>query len=95
LRRRVGADSIDIDTRLGYVRFTLAEPERIDFASIEKAADDAAYTLTGLTLETVSRQMRALEKAGLIAMPLPTRVRVLDAVALHELTGDAPARVAA
>lgn len=51
--------------------------------------------LTGLTLETVSRQMRALEKAGLIAMPLPTRVRVLDAVALHELTGDAPARVAA
>jgi CRP-like cAMP-binding protein len=51
--------------------------------------------LTGLTLETVSRQMRALEKAGVIALPLPTRIRVLDACALNAMTGTAPARRAA
>lgn len=51
--------------------------------------------LTGLTLETVSRQMRALEKAGLIAMPQPSRVRIRDLNALNDLTGDAPARRAA
>lgn len=51
--------------------------------------------LTGLTLETVSRQMRALEKAGVIALPLPTRIRVLDAGTLNAMTGTAPARRAA
>lgn len=51
--------------------------------------------LTGLTLETVSRQMRTLEKAGVIALPLPTRIRVLDACTLNAMTGTVPARRAA
>lgn len=51
--------------------------------------------MSGLTLETVSRQIRALERAGVIAMPQPTRIHVLDADALYQLTGDAPARHAA
>jgi CRP/FNR family transcriptional regulator, anaerobic regulatory protein len=51
--------------------------------------------LTGLTLETVSRQMRALEKAGLIAMPQPTRIRIRDVDALTNLAGDVPAHRAA
>lgn len=51
--------------------------------------------LTGLTLETVSRQMRALEKARVIALPQPARIRVLDAFALNAMTGTAPARRAA
>ena len=51
--------------------------------------------LTGLTLETVSRQMRALEKAKVIALPQPARIRVLDAFALNAMTGTAPARRAA
>ena len=51
--------------------------------------------LTGLTLETVSRQMRALEKAGVIALPLPTHIRVLDACTLNTMTGTAPVRRAA
>ena len=51
--------------------------------------------VTGLTLETVSRQMRTLEKVGVIALPLPTHVRVLDACALNTMTGTAPARRAA
>lgn len=48
--------------------------------------------MSGLTLETVSRQIRALERRGVVAMPLPTRVRMLDAGALKDLTGDFPVR---
>lgn len=51
--------------------------------------------LTGLTLETVSRQMRALEKARVISLPAPTRIRVLDACTLNSMTGTAPERRAA
>lgn len=45
--------------------------------------------LLGLTLETVSRQIRALEKAGIIALPTPTLVRVNDPRRLELETGDA------
>ena len=48
--------------------------------------------MTGLKLETVSRQMRALKKAGIIALPVPTRIRVLDAWALNAMTGTTPVR---
>ncbi|MDX2484535.1 MAG: Crp/Fnr family transcriptional regulator [Pseudodonghicola sp.] len=51
--------------------------------------------MSGLTLETVSRQIHALKKAGVIAVPQPTHIHVLDADALRDLTGDAPARRAA
>ncbi|NVK61301.1 MAG: winged helix-turn-helix domain-containing protein, partial [Rhodobacteraceae bacterium] len=45
--------------------------------------------MAGLTMETVSRQVRALEKAGVIDLPLPSRVRVIDPGALRSLSGDA------
>ncbi|WP_245514054.1 Crp/Fnr family transcriptional regulator [Antarcticimicrobium luteum] len=51
--------------------------------------------MSGLTLETVSRQIRRLEKARIIALPQPSRVQVLNPTALHTLTGDAPAHRAA
>ncbi|WP_317625687.1 Crp/Fnr family transcriptional regulator [Rhodalgimonas zhirmunskyi] len=51
--------------------------------------------MSGLTLETVSRQIRALEKARVIGLPQPTRVQVLDEAMLNSLTGDALARRAA
>lgn len=47
--------------------------------------------MSGLTLETVSRQMRALVKAGVIALPQPTRAQILDPDTLQNLTGDVPA----
>lgn len=45
--------------------------------------------MAGLTMETVSRQVRAFEKAGVIDLPLPSRVRVIDPGALQTLSGDA------
>lgn len=46
--------------------------------------------LCGLTFETVSRQMKALERAGALRLPQPSRVSVLDAELLLALTGDTP-----
>lgn len=43
--------------------------------------------LTGLTIETVSRQIRALARKGVIALPSPSRLRVLDEAGLASLTG--------
>ena len=42
--------------------------------------------ISGLTLETVSRQIRRLEKMGVIALPKTHVVRVLDAEALSDLS---------
>lgn len=47
--------------------------------------------MSGLSMETVSRQMRALVKAGVIALPQPTRAQILDPDTLQNLTGDVPA----
>lgn len=55
LRRRVGADIVDIDTREGTAGYRLYHERRIDFEEIMQAADDAGYTLTGLTLEITGR----------------------------------------
>ncbi|MFC3613639.1 Crp/Fnr family transcriptional regulator [Lutimaribacter marinistellae] len=51
--------------------------------------------MSGLTLETVSRQFRNLQKAGVIALPRPRQVRVLDTETLIHLSGDAPLEHAA
>lgn len=67
------------------------QPDEVDLAV--KRAD--LGQLTGLKLETVSRQMRALERAGLIAMPQPSRVRIKDAATLKAETGDSSVRRAA
>jgi CRP-like cAMP-binding protein len=46
--------------------------------------------MLGLTLETTSRQIRALEKAGIVTLPGRGIVRVIDAQRLHQQTGDLP-----
>ncbi len=52
--------------------------------------------LTFLTLETVSRQMKALERIGAIALPTPSHVRICDPALLLAESGAAPiARCAA
>ena len=46
--------------------------------------------MVGLTMETMSRQVRSFEKAGVIDLPLPSHVRVIDPGALQTLSGDNP-----
>lgn len=46
--------------------------------------------MSSLTLETVSRQVRALEKVGVISLPKPSQVRVLDSKALLERSCNSP-----
>ncbi|NVO25180.1 Crp/Fnr family transcriptional regulator [Donghicola mangrovi] len=45
-------------------------------------------SLLGIKMETVSRQIRAFAKAGVIALFSPTKIAVLDPTALVDATGD-------
>jgi len=47
----------------------------------------------GLTIETVSRAMTELRKKGVIALPSPYRVQVLNPAALRALAGETDARL--
>lgn len=49
---------------------------------------DRIGNLLGIKMETVSRQIRAFAKAGVIALFSPTKIQVLDKAALLEATGD-------
>lgn len=49
---------------------------------------DRIGTLLGLKMETVSRQIRAFAKLGIIALFSPTKIEVLDHGALMHATGD-------
>lgn len=51
---------------------------------------DQIANFLGLTLETVSRQLNALKKEGLIAFSDRRNFEVLDLAALHRATGDDP-----
>jgi len=51
LRRRFGADVVDIDTINGTCQLWVIEPKMLDFDALEQAAEDAGYTLVGITLE--------------------------------------------
>jgi hypothetical protein len=51
LRRQVGADSVEIDTRASTAAYAHSKPVVIDFDVIEGAAYDAGYTLVSLTLQ--------------------------------------------
>ena len=51
MRRRAGADVVDIDTINGTCQYWLLEPRVIDFDALERAAADSSYTLVGITLE--------------------------------------------
>ena len=87
LRRQLGADAVDLDTRAGRAHYTLAEPVRIDFAAIEKAAVGAGYTLKELTLELEGDVVRApCESCAQDA----TMLRVSETTQQIELVGDVP-----
>lgn len=58
-----------------------------------RRADIADYL--ALTIETVSRSFGRLVEAGLIRLPHPKRVMVLDRLGLEQLAGQAPVRRAA
>ncbi|MDX1782175.1 MAG: Crp/Fnr family transcriptional regulator [Thalassovita sp.] len=45
--------------------------------SLRLSREDLGQMLS-LTFETVSRQIKAMEQAGMVALPLPSRVRILD-----------------
>lgn len=49
---------------------------------------DRIGSLLGIKMETVSRQIRAFAKAGVIALFSPTKIKVLDPSALIDATGD-------
>lgn len=81
MRRRAGADAVDIDTREGTVVYALIDPQVIDFKAIEQAAYDAGYTLMELRLELEGELITDEEGAWLV---IPTtRQR-------FELTGSVP-----
>ena len=50
MRRQVGADYVDIDTIVGYCRYSYERPVLIEYEDIEEAVADASYTLTKITL---------------------------------------------
>ncbi len=68
--------------------FLLMLPARQDDIDVPMTRGDIADYL-GLTVETVSRTLTRLRQDGLIALPVPTRIRVLDRKGLENLaSGD-------
>ncbi len=68
--------------------FLLMLPARQDVIDVPMTRGDIADYL-GLTIETVSRTLTRLRQDGLIALPVPTRVQVLDRKGLENLaSGD-------
>src|SRR5579859_5483027 len=64
--------------------FLLMLPARQDDIDVPMTRGDIADYL-GLTVETVSRNLTRLRQDGLIAMPVPARIRVLDRKGLENL----------
>lgn len=68
--------------------FLLMLPARQDDIDVPMTRGDIADYL-GLTVETVSRTLTRLRQDGLIALPVPTRIQVLDRKGLENLaSGD-------
>ena len=68
--------------------FLLMLPARLNVIDVPMTRGDIADYL-GLTVETVSRTLTRLRQDGLIALPVPTRVQVLDRKGLENLaSGD-------
>lgn len=68
--------------------FLLMLPARQDDIDVPMTRGDIADYL-GLTVETVSRTLTRLRQDGLIALPVPARIRVLDRKGLENLaSGD-------
>ncbi len=65
MRRQLGADAVDLDTREGIARYALVQPRTIDTADVERALYGAGYTLVEMRIEisgTVVR--RPCERCG-------------------------------
>lgn len=87
MTRQLDAEYIDIDTEEGYVKFGFTEPKTLDFTAVNKAADDAAYTLKILELRVRGRTLTTActSCAGdTLALRIPQTGQVL------ELIGDVP-----
>lgn len=69
------------------VRRSFVQGEGIPDVPLPLTREEIANFL-GLTLETVSRQMSALRKEGVIDFPDRRHVQVKDLAALHDATGD-------
>lgn len=63
-----------------------AKPEPLTQFELPFSRQQIADVL-GLTIETVSRQMTALARSGVIALPKRRAVEILDRVALEDLAG--------
>ena len=59
LRRRAGADTVDLDTVKGFAHFAYYSPRKIDLALLQRAAHDAAYTIKRLELEARGEVVKA------------------------------------
>ena len=94
LRRRAGADLIDLDTVTGRARFAYSASKNIDFSAIEKAVEGANYTLVqvlatlsgratkagdGAVTLTLDGTGQALRLKGDVPLDRPVRVRVRSA----------------
>lgn len=59
MRRQLGADAVDIDTRASSCHLAFEDPVPLDFLAVESAAADAAYTLIDIELRAVGEVVRA------------------------------------
>ena len=84
MRRRAGADLVDIDTIQGTCRLWYLEPRVIDFAAIEQAADDASYELVGIELALEGELVR---EGGKLELVVPQTGQRLPVEGETDLTG--------
>ena len=88
MRRQVGADAVRIDTLEGYAGYSLAEPQRIDFPAVERAAFGAGYTLMGVEIQIAGRIVSGPGEQGEAQILL---LEVDGTGQRFELEGDVPA----
>jgi hypothetical protein len=50
LRRQLDADTVELDTRASFARYSYAEPREIDYGEIGDAAESASYTVAVVDL---------------------------------------------
>ena len=82
MRRRSGADVVQIDTIEGFCKIWFLEPCVIDFDALEQASDDASYKLTGLTLE-IEGEIVQVENGHELRIPATGQVFELTAPVQH------------
>lgn len=58
MRRQLGADAVDIDTRASSCHLAFEGPVQLDFLAVESAAADAAYALIDIELSAAGEVVR-------------------------------------